>query len=146
MNPLSRTLAALTLAGALLTPAASAVSLTLDGQPLPVEDPIVCENTTYVPLRSALEVLEPSAQIAWAIDRAVALFPDFTLTACPGSYTIFQDSTPIPLTAPVLLNAGRTLVPIRPLAALLGLEVTWDSQTSTVSLTSPTPACREDEL
>ena len=80
MNPLSRTLAALTLAGALLTPAASAVSLTLDGQPLPVEDPIVCENTTYVPLRSALEVLEPSAQIAWAADRAVALFPDFTLT------------------------------------------------------------------
>ncbi len=146
MNPLSRTLAALTLAGALLTPAASAVSLTLDGQPLPVEDPIVCENTTYVPLRSALEVLEPSAQIAWAADRAVALFPDFTLTACPGSYTIFQDSTPIPLTAPVLLNAGRTLVPIRPLAALLGLEVTWDSQTSTVSLTSPTPAWQEDEL
>ena len=146
MNPLFRTLSALTLAGALLTPAASAVSLTLDGQPLPVEDPIVCENTTYVPLRSALEVLEPSAQIAWAADRAVALFPDFTLTACPGSYTIFQDSTPIPLTAPVLLNAGRTLVPIRPLAALLGLEVTWDSQTSTVSLTSPTPAWREDEL
>ena len=146
MNPLSRTLAALTLAGALLTPAASAVSLTLAGQPLPVEDPIVCADTTYVPLRSALEVLEPSAQVAWAVDRAVALFPDFTLTACPGSYTIFQDSTPIPLTAPVLLNAGRTLVPIRPLAALLGLEVTWDSQTSTVSLTSPTPAWREDEL
>ena len=71
MNPLSRTLAALTLAGALLTPAASAVSLTLDGQPLPVEDPIVCENTTYVPLRSALEVLEPSAQIAWAADLSL---------------------------------------------------------------------------
>ena len=45
---------------------------------------------------------------------------------------------------PVRLEKGRTLVPIRPLAGLLGLEVSWNAATGEVALT--TPEDKNDEL
>ncbi len=131
---MKRQLAALTLGALLLATHAQAAVLTLDGAPLDVGAAPVYDNTTYVSLRAVSQALCPEVSVSWEEDRAVVRSADVTLTAQPGDAVLLHNGETVPLNGTVLLEKGRTLVPIRPLAALLGAEVSWSAATGVVSL------------
>jgi len=133
---MKRWLLASALSLSLLTPTAQAAAFTLDGTPLEVGAAPVYEGSTYVSLRAVVQALRPNAQIAWEADRAVVRDGDFTLTAKPGEARLICNGASTPLNSAVRLEEGRTLVPIRPLAALLGAAVTWNSLTGEITLST----------
>ncbi len=136
MQRLVRLAAALALSGLLLAPAARGAPITYNGAPLEIGETPVYENTTFVSLRSMVEAVSPGAQVSWAVDRARVNNGWFDLSAKPGDSAIVCTGRRQELSQPVRLENGRTLMPIRPLAALLGLEVKWNALTGVVELTS----------
>lgn len=143
---MKRQLAALLLGVSLLTTPAQAALLTLDGVPLDVGEAPIYENTTFVSLRSLVQKLRPGCSVWWEDGQAVAQTGDLTLTAQPGNEALVCNGDPVELGLSVRLEEGRTLVPIRPLAELLGLEVTWIPTTGEVALTTPETGDQYDEL
>lgn len=139
---MQRFFAALALGAVLLTTPAFGVDVTLDGAPLDLGESPAYEGVTYVPLRSFLTALRPTAQVSWEGDRAAAVIPALALTAKPGEAALTANGQTVELPAAVRLEAGRTLVPLRPLAGLLGLEVAWDPEMG-VALTTPGPEAGE---
>lgn len=133
---MKRQLAALALGAVLFTVPAQA-ALTLDGAPLNVGETPIYENTTFVSLRSMVQQLLPDAQVRWEDGQAVAQSGELRLTARPEDDTLSCNINRIELGQPVRLEDGRTLVPIRPLAKIFGLEVSWNADTGEVALTTP---------
>lgn len=127
---------ALLLGFLLLTPAANGVELTLNGTPFDVGDAPACEGVAYVSLRAMVERLCPEAEVSWQEGRAVARTGSFLLTAQPGEYQLIYNEEVVSLSAPVLLEEGRTLVPLRTLAELLDVVVAWNQDTGVVELTA----------
>lgn len=62
------------------------------------------------------------------------------LTASPGALYLESNGRALYIPYGVLLESGRTLVPVRVLAAALGAEVEWDSATGHVNVTTGTDA------
>ena len=137
---MKRQLAALALGTLLLTPAARGAFLTLDGAPLAVEAAPVYDWTTYVPRRAVAQALIPDAAVIWSGDHALVQWDDFLLSARPGDHYLTYNETRIDCSGPVRLESGRTLVPVRALAAALGAGVDWDAATGTVALTTRQPS------
>ncbi len=133
---MKRQLAALTLGAFLLAPAAHGVTLTLNNAPLNIGASPVYEDTTFVSLRALIQTLRPDSAIHWDGKQAVARFDEATLTAQPGDTSLVYNGERFPLDLPVRLEDGCTLVPIRPLAALFSADVTWNSLTGVVELTT----------
>lgn len=133
---MKRQLAALILSASLLVTPAQAAFLTLDGQPLDAGESPIYENTTFVSLRNMVRELLPEASVRWEDGQAVARAEGLTLTAQPGDDALVCNGSRVDLTSPVRLEEGRTLVPIRPLASLLGLEVRWNAATGEVALST----------
>ncbi len=142
---MKRQLAALSLGALFLlaTPAQAAV-LTLNGQTLDAGWAPIYENTTFVSLRSLLQELRPEASIWWEDGQAKARSGELTIAAQPGDKALICNDKRVELTQSIRLEEGRTLVPIRPLANLLGLEVNWNAATGEVALSTPTD--EHDEL
>lgn len=118
-----------------LTPALAAGTLTVDGRTVDA-DATVRNNTTYVSLRAVTQALQPDALILWTGDRAQAEGEAFTLTAQPGALYLEVNGRALYIPQGVLLENGRTLVPVRVLAEALGAEVDWNRTTGEVSVTS----------
>ena len=118
-----------------LTPALAAGTLTVDGRTVDA-DATVRNNTTYVSLRAVTQALQPDALILWTGDRALAEGEDFSLTAQPGALYLEVNGRALYIPQGVLLENGRTLVPVRVLAEALGADVDWNSATGAVTVTS----------
>ena len=118
-----------------LTPALAAGTLTVDGRAVEAAA-TVRSNTTYVSLRAVTQALAPEAEISWTGDCALAEGEDFTLTARPGALYLEVNGRALYIPLGVLLENGRTLVPVRVLAQALGADVDWDSATGAVTVTS----------
>lgn len=144
---MKRQFTALFLGLLLLTPSAQAASLTLDGKPLDVGPAPVYHGSTYVSLRAVVEALCPDASVFWGAGRANVYTPSLTFSAQPGQAALLcEEEDNVPLSSPVLLENGRTLVPIRPLASLLGVDVTWNGPANTVELTTPKGSSYDDQV
>lgn len=135
---MKRQFTALALGALLLAGTARAASFSLDGAAVNLGRTAVSDCTTYVSVRTAAETLLPGASVSWSGGRAVVEADGFTLTACPGEYALTYNGVSLPLSVPIRVENQRVLVPIRPLAALLGAEVTWDAATGAVSLSTGT--------
>jgi len=122
-----RRLAALALCAALLIPTARAVDLSLDGAALSLPGATTEGWTTLVPLRAAAAALDPTAAVTWEDGQAVVRTRGAVLTAVPGEDHLTVNGVELP--GPVRAIGGRTFVPIRPLSAVLGAEVTWSPET-----------------
>lgn len=118
-----------------LTPALAAGTLTVDGRTVDA-DATVRNHTTYVSLRAVTQALQPDALILWTGDRALAEGDNFTLTAQPGALYLEVNGRALYIPQGVLLENGRTLVPVRVLADALGADVDWNSSTGEVAVTS----------
>lgn len=133
---MKRQLAALLLSAGLLAAPAQAASLTLDGAPLDIGEAPIYENTTFVSLRGLIQKLSPDSSVWWEDGQAMAQTDQLTLTARPGEDELICNGRQVELSQSIRLEEGRTLVPIRPLAGLLGLTVTWVPHTGEVALTT----------
>lgn len=116
----------------LLLSSAQGITITLDGDPL-TEAP-VDQDTTFAPLRTVVEALLPDAQVTWEGDRAVVTAGGLNLSAKPGDDIFICNGEVLSCSLPIRLEEGRTLIPIRPLCAVLGVKVTWEPQDDTVAL------------
>lgn len=139
---------ALTLA---LTAPASALTLKVDGVDLTEQAGAhIYRGTTYVSLRTVSELLDDSAQVSWNGRSAGVSTDQVEITATIGArYIALSNGKCLYIPNGVRLIEGRTMVPVRTLAAALGGEVAWDGETSTVSLTTgdgaPQPAAYDQE-
>ena len=124
---MKRQLAALALGAFLFTVPAQAAVLTLDGAPLDAGETPIYENTTFVSLRNMAQKLLPGSSVRWEDGQAVVQTGNLTLTAQPGDDALVCNGSRVALRQPVRLEEGRTLVPVRTLAGLLGLEVSWNA-------------------
>ena len=133
---MKRQLTALALGTLLLAGTAHGASFSLDGTALNLGLTAVYDCTTYVSVRTAAELLLPGANVSWSSGRAVVKVDGFTLTACPGERALTYNGVSLPLSVPIRVENHHVLVPVRPLAALLGAEVSWDAATGAVSLST----------
>ena len=120
-----------------LTPPLAAGEVTVAGRAVEAAA-TVRESTTYVSLRAVVQALAPEAGIQWTGSCALAEGEDFTLTAQPGNCWLEVNGRALYVPQGVLLEEGRTLVPVRVLAQALGAAVDWDSATGEVTVTSGT--------
>ena len=118
-----------------LTTALGAGPLTIDGQTVDAAA-TVRNDTTYVSLRAVVEALRPDAVVLWADGRAAAEGSGLSLTAQPGDLYLESNGRALYIPQGVLLEQGRTLVPVRVLADALGASVDWDPATGAVTVTS----------
>ena len=143
-------LAALLL-GAVL-PARAAEVLSVEGRNVWSEARarIVGGGTTYVSLRTVAGLLAPDAEVSWENGAAWVRGDGLTLSARPGDLWLTVNDRVLYIPGGVLLENGRTLVPIRVLAKALGGTVDWSREkgiTLTVGGGRPdAPAYTADEL
>lgn len=122
--------------------AGSRTSILLDGYPLsfPAEPQLINGNT-MVPFRAIAEAMGISVE--W-IDSSQSIFARKT-TNQGSTEVLLQLNNPVALVngQPVLLAASPvlvndyTMIPLRMFSEQFGAQVNWNSQTRTVSLTSP---------
>lgn len=134
----------LALAALLTTGASAAGPVYVDGKAVDAAAQVQ-DNTTYVSLRAITEALRPDAGVAWATDRAAVSAWDLTLTAKPGETYLEANGRALYIPGGVRLDAGRTLVPVRTLAAALGAQVDWNAATGAVTVTSGSGAIQPAE-
>ncbi len=140
---MKRWMAAVALSAMVLTGGrAAAAPVLVDGAALEDTGSQVYRNTTYVSLRAVTEALRPDAAVTWEDGQAVVRASGLTLTARPGDCYIEANGRALYVPDGVGLADGRTLVPIRTLAAALDAAVDWDRATGMVSVTSGTGAIR----
>ena len=111
---------------------------------------LVGGGTTYVSLRTVAGLLAPEAQVSWEDGAAWVRGDGLTLRARPGDTWLTVNDRALYIPGGVLLENGRTLVPIRVLAEALGGAVDWSREkgvTLTVGGGRPAePAYTQDEL
>lgn len=112
-------------------PGAKAVSMDVDNAPTTVSISVY-NATSYVPLRSAVSSLCPSAKISWENHQAVVTTPNLTLTARPGDCYLDANGRMLYIKDGVRILNGSTMVPIRVLGKALDVSVAWDSATNKV--------------
>lgn len=119
------------------------IKVTYDGQTIELDaEPEIINDRVMVPMRAIFEAF--GAKVKWDGESK-------TITSKKKSKTITMtidscdmtknDETYTFDTAPVIEN-GRTLVPVRAISDLLGLDAEWDEESRTVTIT--TPAGEED--
>lgn len=141
---------ALTLPGIL--PASAANVLSVDGRNIwsQADARLVEGGTTYVSLRTVAELLAPAAKVSWENGAAWVRGEGLALSARPGDVWLTVNDRALYVPHGVLLENGRTLVPIRVLAEALGGSVDWNRETG-ITLTAgggqaAAPAYTADEL
>lgn len=114
------------------------IKVTYDGQTIELDaEPEIINDRVMVPMRAIFEAF--GAKVKWDGDSK-------TITSKKKSKTITMtidscdmtknDETYTFDTAPVIEN-GRTLVPVRAISDLLGLDAEWDEGSRTVVITTP---------
>lgn len=126
----------LALALPLAQPASAADVLSVGGENLweRAGARLVGGGTTYVSLRTVAEILAPEAQVSWEGGAAWVRGEGATLSAKPGQQWLTVNDRALYIPNGVLLENGRTLVPVRVLAEALDGTVDW-SREAGVTLT-----------
>lgn len=114
---------------------AKEVAVTVDGRSL--EGSIAEQGITYVPLTTLLEAMG-GWEVSWDQDtRTARVTTDlFSLSVPAGQGYVTADGYSYPLTAATRIRAGRTYVPLRPMANLLGGSVAFSGWDKPISVTS----------
>ncbi len=121
----------------LSSPLVFASDIFIDGEKVVFDDqePIVKNQTTYVPLRKVFESL--GCFVDWDKDTntvyASKRFSYISLTI--GENVFYVDGEKKELTSPVIAENGRTLVPLRVISEALGAEVFWHKDTGNIDIT-----------
>lgn len=116
------------------------VTVVIDGQTVqfPLQDPIIVEGRTLVPMRTIFEAL--GAEVQWidenGVQSIVATTEDTTINMTINDKEFFVNGEQKTLDVPAQLINDKTLVPIRAISESLGCFVGWDENTKTVLIQS----------
>jgi len=117
--------------------AATGIRVYIDGMLLSTDqDPIIVNGRTLVPLRSIFEAL--NARVNWdqKTQTVTAIKRETKIVLKIGDRNATINDRTTSLDTPAQVINGRTLVPVRFVSEALGEEVTWDSKTQIVSITT----------
>lgn len=110
------------------------IRVTLNGTELMFDSqPMMQNDTTLVPLRTILEAL--GMEVSWDEETSTvtAVKDGVTVVLTIGSTSAYLNNQEVQLlTAPIVSEQNRTLVPVRFIAESLGLTVSWQENTQTV--------------
>ena len=97
---------------------------------------LLIHETTYIPLRSFTEALTDASISYDATLREATVEDDgLTMLVRDGSHVIYANSRALyTLTPAVVMSDGRMYLPIRTAAKVMGVSLTWDEGTRSVSL------------
>lgn len=116
---------------------ADEIKVMYDGRELELDAaPQIVNDTTLVPMRAVFEAF--GAKVKWDSDTqsVTAKKKSKTIAMTIGSDEITKnDKTVKAQTAPQIID-GRTMIPVRAVSELLGLNVDWNSDDRTVVITS----------
>lgn len=116
--------------------ASAALTVTVDGSPLPGE-PFAENGSTYVPLVPLLESLGGWETVWDENARAAVSKTDFFSLSVPAQQScVLADGFAYDMGAASILRSGRTYVPLRSLANLLGARVEFTDWDSPVAVSS----------
>jgi peptidoglycan endopeptidase LytE len=105
----------------------------LDGREISFDvPPVIVSGTTIVPVRGILTPFGATFQWYQSTHTAVVTRGATTVELTVGSKTAKVNGVPKPLTQPVQLNEGRTMVPLRFVAETFGFAVNWDAATRSI--------------
>lgn len=104
-----------------------APEVSLDDVSLSLPGSVLRNWTTYVPLRALTAALRPESSLSWENGEAVLEGEELPrLVFRAGEECFWCNGTEIGLTGPILAANGSLLIPLRPLAAVLGAETDWN--------------------
>lgn len=109
------------------------ITLKINGQPIYVDtNPYIKQNRTFVPIRFIAEAF--NMDVEWIQDEKKAVLKDesITIEMWLDSDRILVNGEEIILDAGIEGKNGRTMVPIRFFAELMGFTVAWDDSTYSV--------------
>lgn len=112
---------------AALAPGAAAISMDVDDAPAKVSI-LLYQDTSYVPIRAASQLMDDNAQVSWVNREAVVKTDALTLTARPGKPYLAANGRMLYIKDGVKLVNGTTMVPIRELCKAFGATVAWDQE------------------
>ena len=128
---------------AFTTNAAQGTTIIYDGQSLSFDvEPVNMDGTVLVPMRAIFETF--GAKVKW--DGATMTVTAkkgskvYTMTIGDSTITLTKDDEVIATVAAeqvLQMIDGRTMMPLRALSELLGLDVSWDGDSQTVTITTP---------
>ena len=118
-------------------PSAVQVDVTLNGRQILEGETVIINSITYVPLRSFSE-LAGAEKVSWnASSRtATVTYNGRDVHITDGGMYVYSENRFFFTVEKILNIKDRLYVPIRPIAATLGLDVTWDEASRLVKLTS----------
>lgn len=95
--------------------------------------PFIENGTTYVPLVAFAQAMGEHTAL-WDGTAAQVRSDLLTITAAPGQQWLEANGRCLYVPDEVRLVSGRTMVPVRTLAQIYGLDLNWDAQSRTVTL------------
>jgi len=113
--------------------------LTVDGKQTALDAaPVIQNSRTLLPIRAIVEAF--GGTIEWQAElRVVNIYLGHQISLQIGNRQGYVDGVPKPIEAsdskvvPIIIS-GRTFLPLRFIAENLGLQVTWDAVTRTVTV------------
>ena len=116
---------------------ATPTDVILDGQQILKGEAVIINSTTYVPLRKFSEIAG-AEKVSWnAKTKTAAVTVDGREVYITDGGLYVHSEGRFFFTVEKIMNIGdRLYVPIRPIAASLGIEVKWDAAARRVILTS----------
>lgn len=125
-----KTVAALMAAAALTLPASAVDVLLIHGENVWEQSSArLVEDTTYVSLRAVTGLLAPEMEISWVDGTACVRRDGLSILARPGDTWMMVNGEIVHIPYGVLLEDGRTMVPVRALTEALGGQTEWDRET-----------------
>lgn len=105
------------------------------------QEPVIQNGRTLVPFRAVFEKM--GAEVRWFEDIKLceATYGSITVSIVIGDDKVtIGEGIVIETDVPAQIINGRTMVPLMMLSESVGADVSWDSETKTVSVTAPEPA------
>ena len=114
------------------------ITVTYDGENISFDvQPEIVDDRVMVPMRTIFETF--GAKVKWDSDTQTITAKKKSKTiqmTIGSSYMIKNDETYSFDVSPIIED-GRTLVPIRAISDMLGLDVEWNEKNNTVTITTP---------
>ncbi len=114
------------------------IKVIYDGTELEFEvPPQIINDSTMVPMRAVFEKFGASVKWDGDTQTITAKRKSKTITMTIGSSQAYKNDEAFEMSASPVIISGTTLVPLRAVSELLGLDVSWDEDSRTVTITTP---------
>lgn len=114
------------------------IKVIYDGTELEFEvPPQIINDSTMVPMRAVFEKFGASVKWDGDTQTITAKRKSKTITMTIGSSQAYKNDEAFEMNASPVIISGTTLVPLRAVSELLDLDVSWDEDSRTVTITTP---------